>query len=349
MDLIHASTVEEAADALRGASADGTRVLIVGGRRHVDKGNPCAVDAELWTTQLDRLISYEPAEMIAVVEAGMRVGDLQAILAEGDQEWPVDAPDDATVGGAIAAGLTSPRRLRVGHVRDTVLEVALLTGDGRLVRSGARTVKSVAGYDLHRLVTGSLGTLGCIVRVALKLRPLPKAGRTLVVPDGGLELASRLLEAVPLPTAIVATAGPVHLRLEGFPREVEEQTIVARAVTSDLEVRDHPRLQTPIPDAPIVAEASVVPSRTARLVDDRSDWATLMGVGLTWFGLEDERALAALRTDVAEAGGVCPVVTGVGGLGDTSVPAPDVHRRLKAAFDPAGILAPGRFWGEILV
>ena len=80
-------------DAIRDANATLHRLLVVGGRRHLDKGNPAEVDAELWTTQLDRLVAYEPAEMIAVVEAGMRVGELERILAEGGQEWPSDAPE----------------------------------------------------------------------------------------------------------------------------------------------------------------------------------------------------------------------------------------------------------------
>ena len=347
MDLKHPGGVADVAEVLRDASGSGTRVLIVGGRRHIDRGNACEVDAELWTTQLDRLESYSPAEMVAVVGAGMRIGDLQAALAGGGQEWPVDAPDDATVGGVIAAGVSSPRRLRVGHVRDTVLELSIVTGDGRQVRSGAQTVKNVTGYDLHRLATGSLGTLGCIVRVALKLRPLPKACTTLVTEDGGLDVGGRLLEHVPLPAAVVATPNAAYVRLEGFPEEVREQIAAARSVSGGFEVHDEERFLSPAPASPIVAEAAVAPSRIPRIVEGRNRWAALLGVGLTWFGVDDEPALAALRRGVAEAGGVAPVIAGPGGLGDTPLPAPDVHRRLKDAFDPAGILAPGRFWGGL--
>jgi FAD/FMN-containing dehydrogenase len=145
------------------------------------KGNPSEVDAELWTTQLDRVVAYEPAEMIAVVEGGIRVGELERLLAEHEQEWPSDAPDDATVGGVMRP-VSSPRRLKLGPVRDSVLETEMVTGDGRFVKSGARVVKSVTGYDLHKLVVGSLGTLAVIVQVALKVRPLPKARRTLFAP-----------------------------------------------------------------------------------------------------------------------------------------------------------------------
>ncbi|MDP9330699.1 MAG: FAD-binding oxidoreductase, partial [Actinomycetota bacterium] len=195
MELIHPHTKADVADAMRTASSDGTRVLVVGGRQHLDRGNAVPVDAELWTTQLDRVVAYDPQELIAVVEAGMRCGDFATMLAEHQQEWPVDAPADATVGGVIAAGVSSPRRLRVGHIRDTVVELELVTGDGRLVRSGARTVKNVTGYDIHRLATGSLGTLGVIVQVAVKVRPLPEAVAGLRARGDGLTLGGRLLEA----------------------------------------------------------------------------------------------------------------------------------------------------------
>jgi len=103
MELIHPHTKGDVADAVREANERAERLLVVGGRQHMDKGNPSEVDAELWTTQLDRLVSYEPAEMIAVVEAGMRVGDLNRALAAGGQEWPCDAHEEATVGGIIAS------------------------------------------------------------------------------------------------------------------------------------------------------------------------------------------------------------------------------------------------------
>ena len=350
LETLHPRTKGDVVDAMRSASADGRRVLVVGGRTHIDRGNPSEVDAELWTTQLDAVIAYEPAEMTAVVEAGIRVGELQRVLAEGGQEWPVDAPNDATVGGVIAAAASSPRRLRVGHVRDTVLELELVTGDGRLVRSGARTVKNVTGYDIHRLATGSLGTLGVIVQAALKVRPLPRARRTLLfAKEGGLGLGRLLLGAVPLPTAVLAEPERVEVRLEGWPEEIEEQTAAARTVTEDLFVLDDQPFPTnPVAEAPVVVEAAVPPSRVAAIVEGVDGWSALVGVGLVWFRLAGaDGGLAEVRRRAAEAGGIAPVVRGPGGLGDAPVPALEVHRRLKAAFDPAGVLAPGRFWGGL--
>ena len=349
MDLIEPRTADEVRDAMRRASAARTPMRIAGGGTHRDKGNRVDVDRELSTARLDGVEAYDPAEMLAVVEAGITIGRLRRVLGEGSQEWPADAPDDATVGGTIAVAASSPRRLRVGPLRDTIVEMELVTGDGRLVRSGARTVKSVQGFDVHRLATGSLGTLGAIVRVALKLRPLPRVRRRLVTRPGGLDAGRTLLGSVPLPSAIVATPGAVEIALEGWPDEIERQTSVARTVVDDVEVRDHDGIAgAESVDAPVVVEVAVAPSRLDAALEGEDRWRALIGVGIAWVGLPDEgERLSALRRRVAETAGIAPVIRGPGGLGDAPVPAREVHRRLKAALDPAGILEPGSFWGGL--
>ena len=348
MDLITPSSKEEVVGALRSASGRRSLVAIVGGRTHADKGNPSEADQELAMTGLDRVISHDPEEMLAVVEAGIGVGALRKVLAEGGQEWPSDAPDDATVGGTIAAAASSPRRLRMGPLRDSVVELELVTGEGRLVRSGARTVKSVQGYDLHRLATGSLGTLGAIVQVAVKVRPLPKARRLVASAAGGLEAGRTLLAAVPLPSAVVATPDRIEIALEGWPEEIEEQTARIREAAGDVEIHEGATVGGPEAlAAPIVAEVAVAPSRLDAVLSGADDWRALMGVGIAWVGLPNGDRLASLRTRVAEAGGIAPVIRGPGGLGDAPVAALEVQGRVKAAFDPSGILAPGRFWAGL--
>jgi glycolate oxidase FAD binding subunit len=346
VDLIHPHTKADVAEALREASARGTRVLIVGGRTHMDRGNPSEVDAELWVTQLDRVVAYEPAEMLAVVEGGMRCGELAMLLAENGQEWPVDAPPDATVGGVIAAGVSSPRRSRVGHVRDTVVEMELATGDGRLIHSGARTVKNVTGYDVHRLLTGSLGTLGVIVQVAVKVRPLPEAALSIRADGPGMEIAGRLADAVPSAAAIVAAPDQVRIRLEGWAGEVEALHASAReaATLSDDDAAEPFAVSRP--QGPSIVEAAVPASRLGEMVATSADWRALVGVGIAWIGVTGPQELATVRARASALGGIAPVIRGSGGLGDTPVPGTVIHARLKSAFDPAGILAPGRFWGE---
>jgi glycolate oxidase FAD binding subunit len=349
VDLIEPGSKEEVREALKAASGRRTRIAIVGGRTHADKNNRSELDAELTTRGLDRVIAYEPAEMLAVVEGGMRVGELRRLLGERRQEWPSGASDDATVGGTIATAPSSPRRLRMGPLRDTIVEMELVTGDGRLVRSGARTVKSVAGYDVHRLATGSLGTLGAIVQVAVKVRPLPKARRLVMTSEGGLRAGRMLLDAVPLPSSVVATPERVEIALEGWPEELAEQTEAVRRAAGNVRVIEDGDVEgSEAVTAPTLVEVAVPPSRLEAVLEGEALWRALMGVGIVWVGLPDDgEHLTELRLRVAEAGGIAPVIRGPGGLGDAPVAALEVHRRLKAAFDPAGILAPGRFWGNL--
>jgi glycolate oxidase FAD binding subunit len=338
MDLIHPHTAAEVAEALRGATAAETRVRIVGGRGHSVVASP--VGAELWTTLLDGIVAYDPAEMLCVVESGMRLGELRRRLAEGGQEWPVDEPDDATVGGVIAAEVALPRQLRVGLLRDTVVEMSFVTGDGRRIRSGARTVKNVTGFDLHRLLTGSHGTLGVITQVALKVRPLPKVARTLVSHEGGLELGAQLLAAVPLPSAVLAEPRRVALRLEGWPDEVAEQAAEAAKVCT---MEDDPSAfpSTPPADAPVDARAAVPPSRLPQLLEGIDDYRALLGVGFAWVPCPDAASLATLRERAHRLGGTAPVVRGQGDFDAEELPFPEVQARIKAALDPAGILIAG--------
>jgi FAD/FMN-containing dehydrogenase len=313
VDLIQPADKLAVADELRRASAEGISVMPMGGRRHLGRRGPSTADVELSTTAMDQVIDYEPAEMIAVVQAGMRVGDLQALLAANGQEWAVDAPEDATVGGVIAAGVSSPRRLRVGLLRDTVVELELVTGDGRLIRSGARTVKNVTGYDIHKLATGSMGSLGVIVQAALKVRPLPRAARTLRAEGDGLQLGTALLEAVPMAAGIAATSGAVEIRLEGWPEEVDELEADALKAVPTLERIDAEHF--PSDSQSSASEVSVAPSQIGELVKDAADWTALMGVGLVWFRGEQ-----------------------IGEPSDRELPTVEIHRRLKGSFDPAGIL-----------
>jgi glycolate oxidase FAD binding subunit len=361
LPAVEPASREELAGVLAAASAEGRRLLPVGGRTHLDKGNPTVVDAELSVRKLNRVVACEAAEMIAVVEAGLTVGELDAVLAEQGQEWPVDAAPEATVGGVVAAAPSSPRRLAVGAVRDSVLELHLVTGDGRALRAGHRTVKNVAGFDLCKLLTGSLGTLGVITQVALRLRPRPRARRTLTFPVGGaaggatgaagpFDLAAALLAAAPLAAAVLVTPGEVVVRLEGWQADVEEQAATAVAAAgiepaSDEQGTPFPRSRAWL-EAPVVVEAALPPSRLPELAAAAgANWAALAGVGILWAGLPDASGpLAALRARAAELGGIAPVVRGPGGLGP-GLPAAAVHQRIKRAFDPAGILAPGRFWG----
>ena len=144
---------------------------------------------------------------------------------------------------------------------------------------------------------------------------------------------------------MLATPGEVQVRLEGWPEEIEEETAQASSVSERIETTDDEPFPSSVPwDAePIVAEVAVPPSRLDVALTGEA-WGALAGVGIAWVGLHDAAELAALRERVRTAGGIAPVIRGAGGLGDEPIAAAAVQRNLKDAFDPNGILAPGRGW-----
>lgn len=153
--------------------AGGGPLVAVGGRSAFDVGGPVVAGTREVRAPAG-IVEHEPAEMTVRVRAGTPVADLDAALAESGQcvALPVRSAG-STVGGVLAVGRSGLRRLGWGPVRDTVLEVTAVTGDGRLVRAGGPTVKNVTGYDLCRLLVGSLGTLAVLAEVVLRTRPLP--------------------------------------------------------------------------------------------------------------------------------------------------------------------------------
>jgi hypothetical protein len=137
------------------------------------------------------------------------------------------------------------------------------------------------------------------------------------------------------------------LRLEGFPEEVEEQTEAARSVVG-AQAHDDAQFPEPLfPESPIVVEAAVAPSRLEQLLGPEGSWRASMGVGTAWIPRRSESELEELRERAQALGGIAPVIRGPGGLGEAPTAALDVQRRVKAALDPAGILAPGRFWNGV--
>ena len=159
------------------AQLDAPVVTPVGARTQWDVGGPAPRDAAEVRAPAG-IVAYEPADMTITVGAGTTFADLDAALAEHGQECPLDPRSpDATIGGILACGLSGVRRARYGPVRDQVLEVRFVTGDGHLVKGGGPTVKNVTGYDLPRLFVGSFGTLGVLMQATLRCRPRPRRSR----------------------------------------------------------------------------------------------------------------------------------------------------------------------------
>ena len=197
------------------------------------------------------MLEHEPGDLTCVVEAGIRLSELNERLGGHGQRLSLDPPGDPTLGACVAADLSGPLSHRFGTVRDLVLGMTVVLADGTVASSGGKVVKNVAGYDLAKLFCGSRGRLGLIARVSLRLHPLPAAARPLVVEAPGRAEGRELLaklrasQLVPCaadllvsPTSRGQAPGPVSsghegflaLLFEGAPRGVEAQLAAARAL-----------------------------------------------------------------------------------------------------------------------
>lgn len=346
--ILEPGSPAEAAAMLAEATAARTSVGVVGGGTRSRRGWPAdPPDRELRTGGMRRVVAHEPADLTVTVEAGLPVAELAALAGSAGQEWPqADVRAGSTVGGVLAAAASGRRRLRMGAVRDSLLEVVLATGDGRLVTGGGRTVKGVAGYDIPRLAVGSLGTLGVIVQATLKLWPIPAAQGWFA--GGGalaerLELAARALAGPARPGSVLLTPEGTVVELIGPEEDVR--------VPAGMEPLG---AAPPEPGGRGLLEAGVPPPRlgelAARLEGAGLAYEARMGVGTCLVAVDEAGDVARARAWAAELGGHAQVVDGPDDLrADPFGPPPpgvELMRRLRAAFDPAGVLNRGMVaWG----
>jgi glycolate oxidase FAD binding subunit len=238
-------TLNEAREAMARAAREGARILFVGGGTELELGAPpSVVDLKFHTDGLDRVVEHAPLDQIVIVEAGVRVGVLQALLSTKGQMLALDPPwpDRATIGGVVATNAFGPRRTRYGSIRDLIIGISLVRADGTAARGGGKVVKNVAGFDLPKLMVGSLGTLALITTVTFRLHPLPESSTTLLFRELDAESVRRLRLAIrqaqlePGAVAALVREGGADLgvrfdarfelgvRFEGFKAGVEQQT-----------------------------------------------------------------------------------------------------------------------------
>ena len=181
--VVSPGSIEEFSEVMKLASSEGWSVAPAGGMSWLNAGHSSQpINVVVSTRRLDRIIEHEPADLIAVTQAGVTLRDFNATLSQKGQWLPLDPPDDgrATIGGVVATGVAGAQQFGYGPPRKHVIGMKVVMADGRLIKAGGRVVKNVAGYDLCKLFTGSYGTLGIIVEVNFKLRPLPFATRSLM-------------------------------------------------------------------------------------------------------------------------------------------------------------------------
>ena len=208
----------EIVEIVRWAAEEGLAIVPRGGGTQIELGNiPARYDVALDLSRFNRVVDYQPADLTATVEAGITLAGLQRHLASGGKTLPLEAPlsGSATIGGILATGASGPMRASYGLPRDWLIGISVVGGTGIETKSGGKVVKNVTGYDLGKLYTGSMGTLGIIVEATFKLNPLPQRLQafTGVFPSvaSAIEAANGLSGQVYAPQGIQVVGGGIPL------------------------------------------------------------------------------------------------------------------------------------------
>ena len=343
--VVEPGTEEEVAKVLASADREGLKVLVRGGGTQLNTGlPPTGGDVLLSTARLNTVVEHAPHDMTVTVEAGLKLTDLQAHLAR-TRQWlaldPVLDPD-ATNGGIISTNLSGARRLRYGGVRDQIIGIRVVLPDGTIAKGGGKVVKNVAGYDLPKLFTGALGTLGVIVAATFRLYPLRAASRTVVLsaPTAAplCDLAVRVIASTLEPTALDVMSAPaagvgcvMAARFETEPASADEQAATLVSMTTgqddiktlqdEAEEQFWRQVASDFPLASdaenaLILKASVLPTsvapwlesleRTAKEANLSTRWRGHAGHGLIFARLSGEETALARAVDelrrVASAG-----------------------------------------------
>ena len=369
------------ADQVRAASADARPLRIRGGGSKDFYGGRLEGEP-LDVTAVAGITSYEPTELVVTARAGTRLAELEAALETRGQSLPFEPPRFAfgagsqavngaygvnaahpgTVGGMVAAGLAGPARASVGSVRDFVQGVTLLNGRGEVLSFGGQVMKNVAGYDVSRLMAGSLGVLGVIVEVSLKVLPQAPATATLRFPREQAEAIRLMNEWAAQPLPVNASAwwdDMLVLRLRGAHAAVRSamQQLGGDVIDASLASHFWAGLRDQRDEFFVKAEAAVaqggalwrlaVPATTAPLP---LSGETLIEWGGAQRWLCTSAPAAVVREAAAKVGGHAVLWHAqhktAGAFADLPAPLMQIHRDLKRAFDPAGIFNRGRLFDE---
>ena len=301
------------------------------------------------------IVAYEPTELYLTARCGTPLSEIEAVLTEKGQMLAFEPPRfaGATVGGCVAAGLSGPRRQQAGAVRDFVLGVKLVDGSGQVLNFGGQVMKNVAGYDVSRLLAGSMGTLGVLAEVTLKVLPRPVAEQTLVFSLNERDTIARLNQWGGQPLPISASFwhdGRLWLRLSGAQAAVDAaaRKLGGEAAGALAQHWESVREQTHPAFVGDILWRLALPS-TAGEPGLSGLRAMEWGGALRWYAGEQE----AVRGAAGRLGGHAVLYRAPeslrcreGAFAPLSPALLALHRRLKKSFDPKGILNPGRLYAE---
>ena len=372
-EVVRPTSVEEVAEVLRAAHADGLTVVPVGsGSKTSWAAPPSSCDLLLDTTGLDRIVEHVAGDLVVIAEAGVRLADLQSSLGEHGQLLGLDPPEPgATLGGVVSANASGPRRLRYGTVRDLLIGTTVVLADGTVASSGGKVVKNVAGYDLGKLYTGAHGSLGVVVSTTWRLHPVPPARRALVLEladaaEAG-PLVARLVGSTLTPTAVEllgSAGGPGRLVVlfESIAESVRAQAETARTLLGGGELHD----EVPSAFGARPGGADDVLLRLAHLrsalpqvlaaLPAGAQVAASAATGVTYAAVPAATAadaLPRLRSDLAAHDGSAVLLRAPDGVRDSLDhwgPVGDalgLMTRVKDRFDRERRLSPGRFVGGL--
>jgi glycolate oxidase FAD binding subunit len=355
------AAIAELEDRIRAAVATRQPLRIHGGGTKDFYGDALAGDP-LDVRVLDGIVAYAPGELVLTARSGTSLAAIEDALAAEGQMLAFEPPrhgSAATLGGVVASGFSGPRRPHAGAARDFVLGTRVIDGTGTSLTFGGQVIKNVAGFDVSRLMTGALGTLGVLTEISLKCLPRPKVETTRVVACDGADALRLMNEWGGKPLPISATCfhqGKLSVRLSGAPAAVSSAAplIGGEEVDGDdfwRALRD----QTLDFFRPAIAADAALWRLSVRSTAEWTEWPGDMliewGGALRWLMCATPVAAESLRAWASEHGGHATLYRGrdksAGAFQPLPAPMLALHERLKQVFDPHRILNPGRMYASL--
>jgi glycolate oxidase FAD binding subunit len=383
--VIAPKDIGQIAEILRFAQANALAVMSSGGGTKARWGNLVAADIQLGMKRLGEVKEHAWQDMTCTIQAGCSWNAMQSTLKQRGQMVALDPlwPERATVGGVVATNDSGALRLKYGGLRDLIIGMTIVLADGTIAKAGGKVVKNVAGYDLHKLMTGSFGTLGVIAEVNFRLHPAEEHARTWTVAASGATLLDASVFAEPLRRLMDAQITPsciqlrvsrhdrkLDIRIDARPECLDEYSDRIGSICNGLAVAEadggiwQSRQRLFENENAVVLKASVLPSEICPVLSELQQWAAekiefsavayatgLMTVSM----MPADPAIALvdrLRSRVRWLGGsvvAVQVPDAVRGSIDVWGPDPGalrLMREIKRRFDPSCILNPGRFVGN---